>query len=300
MFEPRALDELIPDWRERGAPLVTPAAEDRFLMLTASRAPGACRPRRRCEITATTSSASAISAAGWRPQAEALGVEIYPGFAAAEVLYDEAGRVRGVATGDYGIGKDGQPTERYQPGVELVAKQTLFAEGCRGSLTKTLIERFRLRDGVDPQTYAIGVKELWEVAPERHQPGLVVHTIGWPLDTATYGGSFLYHLEGGQVAVGFVIGLDYKNPYLNPFEEFQRFKTHPAIRPFFEGGRRVAYGARALERGRVAIDPAARFSGRRARGLCRRLYQRAQDQGQPYRDEVGDGGGGNRVPAARR
>ncbi len=194
-------------------------------------------------------------------QAEALGVEIYPGFAAAEVLYDEAGRVRGVATGDMGIGKDGRPTDRYQPGVELVAKETLFAEGCRGSLTKTLVERFRLRDGVDPQTYAIGIKELWEVAPEQHQPGLVIHTIGWPLDTATYGGSFLYHLEGGQVAVGFVIGLDYRNPFLNPFEEFQRFKTHPAIRPFFEGGRRIAYGARALNEGGFQSIPRLDFPG---------------------------------------
>src|SRR5208282_2541717 len=157
--------------------------------------------------------------------------------------------------------KDGRPTDRFQPGVELVAKETLFAEGCRGSLTKTLMQRFRLRDGVDPQTYAIGLKELWEVAPDRHQPGLVVHTIGWPLDTATYGGSFLYHLEDRQVAVGFVIGLDYKNPFLNPFEEFQRFKTHPAIRPFFEGGRRIAYGARALNEGGFQAIPKLTFPG---------------------------------------
>ncbi|MBV8651873.1 MAG: electron transfer flavoprotein-ubiquinone oxidoreductase, partial [Alphaproteobacteria bacterium] len=182
-------------------------------------------------------------------QAEALGVEVYPGFAAAEVLYDESGRVRGVATGSMGIGKDGQPTDGFQLGVELIGKETLFAEGCRGSLTKTLIERFSLRAECDPQTYGIGIKELWEIDPAKHQQGLVVHTIGWPLDTATYGGSFLYHLENNQVAVGFVIGLDYKNPYLSPFEEFQRFKTHPAIRPFFEGGRRVAYGARAINEG---------------------------------------------------
>jgi electron-transferring-flavoprotein dehydrogenase len=260
VFEPRALDELLPDWRARGAPLVTPAAEDRFLMLTASRAwrlPTPPQMRNHGNYIISLGNLCRWLAT----EAEALGVEIYPGFAAAEVLYDEAGRVRGVATGDLGIGKDGQPTERYQPGVELAAKQTLFAEGCRGSLTKTLIERFRLRDGVDPQTYAIGVKELWEVAPERHQPGLVVHTIGWPLDTTTYGGSFLYHLEGGQVAVGFVIGLDYQNPYLNPFEEFQRFKTHPAIRPFFEGGRRVAYGARALNEGGFQSIPRLDFPG---------------------------------------
>jgi electron-transferring-flavoprotein dehydrogenase len=194
-------------------------------------------------------------------QAEALGVEIYPGFAAAEVLYDASGRVQGVATGDVGIGKDGRPTDRYQPGVELAATETLLAEGCRGSLTKTLVQRFRLRDGIDPQTYAIGVKELWEVAPDRHQPGLVVHTIGWPLDTATYGGSFLYHLEDRQVAVGFVIGLDYRNPFLNPFEEFQRFKTHPAIRSFFKGGRRIAYGARALNEGGFQSIPRLDFPG---------------------------------------
>ncbi len=177
------------------------------------------------------------------------------------MLYDTDGRVRGVATGDMGIGKSGEPTERFQPGVELVAKETLFAEGCRGSLTKTLIERFHLRDGIDPQTYAIGIKELWEVAAKRHQPGLVIHTIGWPLDTATYGGSFLYHLEERQVAVGFVIGLDYRNPYFNPFEEFQRFKTHPAIRAFFEGGRRISYGARALNEGGFQSIPRLDFPG---------------------------------------
>jgi electron-transferring-flavoprotein dehydrogenase len=260
VFEPRALGELIPDWRERGAPLVTPATEDRFLLLTQSRAfrlPTPPQMRNHGNYIISLGNLCRWLA----QQAEALGVEIYPGFAAAEVLYDEAGRVRGVATGDMGIGKDGRPTDRYQPGVELVAKETLFAEGCRGSLTKTLVERFRLRDGIDPQTYAIGIKELWEVAPEQRQPGLVIHTIGWPLDTSTYGGSFLYHLEAGQVAVGFVIGLDYRNPYLNPFEEFQRFKTHPAIRPFFEGGRRIAYGARALNEGGFQSIPRLDFPG---------------------------------------
>ncbi len=260
VFEPRALDELIPDWREQGAPLLTPAAEDRFLLLTRSRAlrlPTPPQMRNHGNYVVSLGNLCRWLAT----QAEGLGVEIYPGFAAAEVLYDEAGRVRGVATGDMGIGKDGRPTDRYQPGVELVARETLFAEGCRGSLTKTLIERFGLRDGLGPQTYAIGVKELWEAAPERHQPGLVVHTIGWPLDTGTYGGSFLYHLEARQVAVGFVIGLDYKNPYLNPFEEFQRFKTHPAIRGFFEGGRRIAYGARALNEGGFQSIPRLDFPG---------------------------------------
>ena len=260
VFEPRALNELIPDWRERGAPLTTPATEDRFLLLTRSRAfrlPTPPQMRNHDNFIISLGNLCRWLA----QQAEELGVEIYPGFAAAEVLYDEAGRVRGVATGDMGIGRDGRPTERYQPGVELRARETLFAEGCRGSLTKTLVERFRLRDGIDPQTYAIGIKELWEVAPARHQPGLVVHTIGWPLDTATYGGSFLYHLEDRQVAVGFVIGLDYKNPYLNPFEEFQRFKTHPAIRPFFEGGRRISYGARALNEGGFQSIPRLDFPG---------------------------------------
>ena len=260
VFEPRALDELIPDWRERGAPLVTPATEDRFLLLTRTgsfRLPTPPQMHNRGNYIISLGNLCRWLAG----EAEALGVEIYPGFAAAEVLYDEAGRVRGVATGDMGIGKDGQPSERYQPGVELFGRETLFAEGCRGSLTKTLVARFGLRDGADPQTYAIGLKELWEVAPQQHQPGLVVHTVGWPLDWRTYGGSFLYHLEGGQVAVGFVIGLDYRNPFLNPFEEFQRFKTHPAIRPFFEGGRRIAYGARALNEGGFQSIPRLDFPG---------------------------------------
>jgi electron-transferring-flavoprotein dehydrogenase len=260
VFEPRALNELIPDWRERGAPLRTPAAEDRFVLLTRSRAfrlPTPAQMHNHGNYVISLGNLCRWLAA----QAEELGVEIYPGFAAAEVLYDEAGRVRGVATGDMGIGKDGTPTERYQPGVELLGKETLFAEGCRGSLTKTLVERFQLRDGIDPQTYAIGIKELWEIDPLRHQPGLVVHTIGWPLDNATYGGSFLYHFEERQVAVGFVIGLDYKNPFLNPFEEFQRFKTHPAIRSFFEGGRRVSYGSRALNEGGFQSIPRLDFPG---------------------------------------
>ena len=260
VFEPRALNELIPDWRERGAPLVTPATEDRFLLLTRTRAvPLPTPPQMKNHGNFIISLGNLCR---WlAKQAEGLGVEVYPGFAAAEVLYDDTGRVRGVATGDMGIGKNGHPTDRYQPGVELIAQQTLFAEGCRGSLTKTLVERFRLRDGLDPQTYAIGIKELWEVDPQRHQPGLVVHTIGWPLDAATYGGSFLYHLEGGQVAVGLVVGLDYRNPYLSPFEEFQRFKTHPAIRPYFEGGRRISYGARALNEGGFQSIPRLDFPG---------------------------------------
>ena len=248
VIDPRALSELIPDWREKSAPLVTPAEEDRFLFLTRDRAyrlPTPPQMHNRGNYIASLG-----SLVRWLgQQAESLGVEVYSGFAAAEVLYDDLGNVVGVATGDQGIGRDGQPTAHYQPGVELRATYTLFAEGCRGSLSEELIARFRLRDERTPQTYGIGLKELWEVAPENHRPGLVVHTVGWPLDTATYGGSFLYHLENRQVAVGFVVGLDYANPHLSPFEEFQRFKTHPSIRPAFEGGRRIAYGARALNEG---------------------------------------------------
>ena len=260
VFEPRALDELIPDWQTRGAPLNTPATEDRFVLLTATRAIRLPTPPQ------MNNHGNYIISLGnlcrWLAgEAEALGVEIYPGFAAAEVLYDEAGRVRGVATGSMGIGKDGKPTDNVQPGVELIGKETLFAEGCRGSLTKTLFARFNLRDGIDPQTFGIGIKELWEVEPAKHRPGLVSHTIGWPLDNATYGGSFLYHLENNQVAVGFVVGLDYRNPFLSPFEEFQRFKTHPAIRPIFEGGRRISYGARALNEGGFQAIPQLDFPG---------------------------------------
>jgi electron-transferring-flavoprotein dehydrogenase len=260
VIEPRALAELIPDWKEKGAPLNTPATEDRFLYLTETKAVKLPTPPQ------MHNEGNYIVSLGnlcrWlATQAEALGVEIYPGFAAAEVLYTEDGSVRGVATGAMGIDKDGQPTENLQPGVELHAKETLFAEGCRGNLSKTLMERFKLRDGVQPQTYGLGIKELWEIDPAKHRPGLVIHTVGWPLDTSTYGGSFLYHLEGNQVAVGFVVGLDYGNPYLSPFEEMQRFKTHPAIRPFFEGGRRIAYGARALSEGGLQSLPKLDFPG---------------------------------------
>ncbi|MGH6719149.1 MAG: electron transfer flavoprotein-ubiquinone oxidoreductase, partial [Alphaproteobacteria bacterium] len=260
VFEPRSLDELIPDWPAHEAPLVTAARDDRFLFLTGSRAVRLPTPPH------MRNHGNYIISLGnlcrWLArQAEALGVEIYPGFAAAEVLYGDDGRVTGVATGDLGIGKDGQPTANHQPGLELHARQTLFAEGCRGSLTRNLFDRFGLRQGVDPQTYGIGLKELWQVDAARHRPGTIVHTIGWPLDRATYGGSFLYHLEDNQVAVGFVVGLDYANPYLDPFEEFQRFKTHPAIRPTFEGGRRVAYGARAINEGGFQSIPRLTFPG---------------------------------------
>ncbi len=260
VIETKALDELIPDWKEKGAPLITPATNDSFLYLTATksyRLP--TPPQMHNEGNYIVSLGNVCRWLG--EQAEALGVEIYPGFAAAEVLYDSDGRVKGVATGDMGVGRDGKPTENYQPGVELLAKYTIFSEGCRGSLTKTLIERFGLREGAQPQTYGLGVKELWDVAPAQHEPGKVVHTIGWPVDSKTYGGSFIYHMENNQVAVGYVVGLDYQNPHLSPFQEMQRFKTHPAIRPLFEGGKRLAYGARALAEGGFQSIPKLVFPG---------------------------------------
>ena len=260
VLEPRAFEELFPDWKALGAPLNTPAGDDRFLFLTEKRAIRLPTPP-----TMNNHGNYIISLGNlcrWLgQQAEGLGVEIYPGFAAAEVLYREDGAVKGVATGDMGIGKDGAHTENFQPGMELHAKQTIFAEGCRGSLTKTLMQKFNLRDGVDPQAYGIGIKELWEVKPERHQAGLVVHTTGWPMDSKTYGGSFLYHFENNQVAVGFVVGLDYQNPWMSPFDEFQRFKTHPAIRGYFEDGRRIAYGARAISEGGFQSLPRLSFPG---------------------------------------
>ena len=260
VLEPRSLDELFPDWKERGAPLRTPAREDRFLFLTGG---GAVRlPTPPQMHNAGNYIISLGNLCRWLgEQAEALDVSIFPGFPAAEVLYREDGSVKGVATRDMGIGRDGQPKASFEPGVELHARVTVFAEGCRGHLTKGLFERFDLRAGVDPQTYGIGIKELWEIDPGRHEPGLIVHTLGWPLDRSTYGGSFLYHLEDHQVAVGFVVGLDYANPHLSPFEEFQRFKTHPKIRPVFEGGRRIAYGARAISEGGIQSIPKLTFPG---------------------------------------
>jgi len=260
VVEPRALEELLPDWRERGAPLNTPAGDDSFLYLTRERAvrlPTPPQMHNRGNYIISLGNLCRWLA----EQAEALGVEIFPGFAAAEVLYAGDGSVRGVATGDMGRTRDGEPGPNFQPGVELHARQTLFAEGCRGSLTRELEARFGLREEAGPQTYGIGIKELWEVAPERHRPGTVIHTVGWPLDIHTYGGSFLYHLEENLVAVGFVVGLDYGNPHLSPFEEFQRFKTHPAIRDTFAGGRRISYGARALSEGGLQSIPKLTFPG---------------------------------------
>ena len=260
VLEPRALNELIPDWKERGAPLHTPVAEDRFMYLT--RNSGFRMPTPPQMNNHGNYIISLGNLCRWlAEQAEALGVEIYPGFAAAEVLYAGDGSVRGIATGDMGIGKDGEPTSNHTPGIELHAKQTVFSEGCRGSLTKTLFEKYDLRDGIDPQTFGIGIKELWEVDPAVHQEGLVLHTVGWPVDSSTYGGSFLYHLENNQISVGYVVGLDYQNPHLSPFDEFQRFKTHPKIKRFFEGGRRVAYGARAINEGGFQSIPKLTFPG---------------------------------------
>ena len=260
VMEPRAMNELFPDWKERGAPLNTPVTADEFLFLTETKSYRLPTPPQ------MNNHGNYIISLGnvcrWlAEQAEAMGVEVYPGFAAAEVLYDDNGHVRGVITGDMGIGKDGTATDMHMPGMELRAKQTVFAEGARGSLTKTLVERFDLRADAEEQTYGIGIKELWEIPPENHRQGLTLHTVGWPVDSGTYGGSFLYHLENNQVAIGYVIGLDYKNPHMSPFEEFQRYKTHPAIKAHLEGGRRISYGARAINEGGFQSSPKLTFPG---------------------------------------
>ena len=263
VMDPRALSELMPDWKERGAPLNVPVTEDRFMFLSETGA----RPVPNWALPDNFKNhgnyvISLASVTRWLgQQAEALGVEIFPGFPAAEILYNGDGAVKGVATGDMGIGKDGEPTENFQPGMELHAKYTLFCEGCRGHLGRQLGERFQLGKDADPQVYGIGIKELWEIDPAKHQPGLVIHTAGWPLDSDTYGGSFLYHTDNNQVMVGFVVGLAYKNPYLSPFEEFQRYKTHPEIRKFLEGGKRVSYGARAITAGGLTSLPRLIFPG---------------------------------------
>jgi len=263
VMDPRALEELFPDWKARGAPLATPVNEDRFLFLTRSgslKVPGFLLPE--CFRNQGNYVVSLGNLCRWLgQQAEALGVEIYPGFAAVEVLYDDRGGVRGVATGDMGVGRDGRPTAQYQPGIELWGKYVFFAEGCRGHLGKQLMERYRLSANSDPQAYGIGLKELWEIEPERHQAGLVIHSAGWPLSADSYGGSFLYHMQDNLVSVGFVVGLAYANPYLDPYEEFQRYKTHPDIRTFLEGGKRIAYGARAIAAGGLMSLPGLTFPG---------------------------------------
>ena len=263
VLEPRALNELIPDWQEKGAPLNTPCGSDKFMLLTEKKAiglPGIIMP------PVLHNKGNYIVSLGnvcrWlAEQAEAVGVEVYPGFPASEVLYHEDGSVKGVATGDMGVGQGGEHKPTYEPGIELHAKYTFFAEGARGSLTKQLTEKFGLRDDSGPQKYGIGIKELWEIDPAKHKPGYVQHSFGWPMDSKTYGGSFLYHLDENLVSVGFVIGLDYKNPYLSPYDEFQRFKNHPAIRSTFEGGKRLSYGARAMTAGGFQSVPKMTFPG---------------------------------------
>ncbi|MDH7453805.1 electron transfer flavoprotein-ubiquinone oxidoreductase [Luteimonas composti] len=263
IVDPKALTELFPDWADRGAPLKQAVAKDEFLFLDetgAKSTPEWLLPE--CFHNAGNYIVSLGAVTRWlAQQAEALGVEIFPGFAADEVLCAESGAVRGVATGNLGLGRDGQPTAEFQLGMELHAKYTIFAEGSRGHLGRQLISKFKLDEGRDPQSYGIGIKELWQAAPGKHQPGLVVHTAGWPLDGDTYGGSFLYHAEDGKIAVGFVVGLDYANPYLSPFEEFQRWKTHPAIRKHLEGGKRIGYGARAITAGGLLSLPKLVFPG---------------------------------------
>ena len=260
VFEPRALNELIPDWKEKGAPLTVEAKEDKFIFLTRTKSFRLPTPPQMHNHGNYIISLGLLGR--WlAQQAEGLGVEIYPGFAAAEVVYDANDAVIGVATGDLGFDKDGNRTGAFQPGMELHAKQTVFAEGCHGSLTKTLIAHYDLRKDSDPQTYGLGVKEIWEIQPDKHKQGLCIHTLGWPMDSKTYGGSWMYHLDNNQVSIGFVIGLDYQNPYLSPFEEMQRFKTHPAVKTYLEGGRRIAYGARALVEGGFQSLPKLTFKG---------------------------------------
>ncbi len=254
VLEPRALNELIPDWQAKNPPVHTPVTQDRFLFLTEKkyyRLPTPPQMRNHGNYIISLGQFCRWLA----EEAERLGVNIFPGFAATEILYEDGVRVSGIITGDKGVDKNGNHTTRYQPGMELRAKQTLFAEGCRGSLTKTLIQRFELDKNSDPQTYALGIKELWEIPEALHKPGFVMHSIGWPLENNTYGGSFMYHFNKNLLAIGFVVGLDYQNTYLNPYEEFQRFKTHPAISPILEQSNRIAYGARALNEGGLQSIP---------------------------------------------
>ena len=263
IMDPRALNELFPDWQSMGAPLETPVSKDEFIFLTESSSftvPHLLLPD--CFSNRGNYILSLSNFTRWLGgQAEQLGVDIFPGFAAAEILFNAQGAVCGVATGNLGIHKDGNVSEQFQLGMELRAKYTLFAEGSRGHLGKQLITKYRLDRESDPQSYGIGIKELWEVTPKNHHPGLVIHTAGWPLDSQTYGGSFLYHFGENKVAVGMVVGLSYRNPYLSPFDEFQRYKLHPAIRPTFEGGKRLAYGARAITAGGLNSLPQTVFPG---------------------------------------
>ncbi len=260
VIEPRALNELFPDWKERGAPLTTPCTHDKFLILTEERAIRFLTPPQMHNKGNYVASLGALCK--WLgEQATALGVEIYPGFAGYSCLFNDAGDMIGVQTGAQGIDRQGNKTAHYEPGVNIFGKMTLLAEGCRGSLTQQIIKRFKLDDESNPQTYGMGLKEIWEIDPKKSKPGQVIHTVGWPLDPHTFGGSFLYHLNNNQILIGFIVGLDYKNPYLSPFEEFQRLKTHPAIKDLFEGAKRISYGARALNEGGVQSLPKLEFPG---------------------------------------
>lgn len=260
VFEPKALTELIPDWKEKGAPLTCEAKKDDFVFFTKSKSFKLPTPPQMKNHGNYIISLGALGR--WLAvQAEELGVEIFPGFAASELLYNENGAVIGVATGDMGISKEGERTDMFEPGVEIHARQTVLSEGCHGSLSKEAIAKFDLRANADPQTYGLGVKEVWEVDPAKHDEGYIQHSIGWPMDSKTYGGSWLYHMSDNLVSIGFVVGLDYQNPYLSPFEEMQRFKTHPKIKALLEGGKRVGYGARALVEGGLQSLPKLTFPG---------------------------------------
>jgi electron-transferring-flavoprotein dehydrogenase len=269
IMDPKALTELIPNWKELGAPLNQPVTDDAVTFLgekSAFRMPNFLLPPFAHNDGNYIVSLGAVTR--WMAeQAEALGVEIFPGFAAAEVLYNDDGSVKGVATGNMGVGKDGVPGDNFQIGMELLGKYTVFAEGARGHLGKQLIAKYKLDEGKDPQSFGIGIKELWEIDPSRHTPGFVMHTAGWPMQPDTYGGAFLYHLDGNKVALGFITGLGYSNPYLSPFEEFQRWKTHPNIRYYFENdigeitGKRLAYGARAINASGLSSLPKTVFPG---------------------------------------
>lgn len=260
VLEPRSLNELIPDWQEKGAPLETEVTKDKFMFLTENRALTFPTPPQMKNHGNYIISLSSFGK--WLAElVEDAGVEIYPGFSASEILLDDKGAVIGIATGDMGVDREGNKTPQYEPGIEIHARQTVLAEGCHGSLTKEIIEKFNLRKNSSPQTYGLGVKEVWEIEKDRHVPGFVMHTIGWPMDSKTYGGSWMYHYGDNLVSVGFVVGLDYQNPYLSPFHEMQRFKLHPAIRPYFENGKRISYGARALVEGGYQSIPELTFPG---------------------------------------
>ena len=294
VIDPIGLNELIPDWKEKGAPVETEVSDDQFLFFSKTgsfRFPNFLMPR------LMNNHGNYIVSLGdlcrWLgQQAEALGVEIYPGFAGAEVLYNEDGSVRGIATGDMGVGKDGKHKANYTPGMDLVAKYTLIGEGVRGSLAKQLMAKFDLRSGVDPQKFGIGLKELWQVEPARFKKGLVVHSQGWPLsETNSHGGSFMYHFGDNLVAIGFVVHLEYENPYLSPFDEFQRFKNHPDVAKYLQGGKRLVYGSRAINEGGVQSVPEAHLPRRRADRLLGGLRQPAAHQGQPQRHQERHAGG---------